>query len=376
MASRNARRLAVRALACIALIVGTLGWAGGTASAATGNRDFVFTLTNSTSGNEVLAFVRAQNGSLKPAGSFSTGGLGTSAGLGNQGGLVLSDDAKRLFAINAGSDQISAFKVGPRRLRLTDTVPSGGDQPISLTLHGDLLYALNAGSPANITGFTVASNGSLTAVPNSTRPLSQSAPGPAQVEFSPDGGVIVVTEKDTNLIDTYTVAGDGLATGPTTHPSNGPTPFGFAFGPSGRLFVSEAFGGAAGASATSSYKVSGAGGVSVISGSVPTTETAACWLVVTEDEQFAYVTNTGSGSVSGYYIGSDGTLTLLDPDGVTGVTGAGPIDAALTRGSGYLFTLDSGSHSISAFRVNGDGSLTPAAGASGLPAGATGLAAT
>jgi hypothetical protein len=81
--------------------------------------------------------------------------------------------------------------------------------------------------------------------------------------------------------------------------------------------VSEAFGGAVDASATSSYRLAG-GTLTPVSTSVPTTETAACWAVVTRNGQYAYVTNAGSGTVSGYSVGSDGSLTLLDADGVTG----------------------------------------------------------
>jgi 6-phosphogluconolactonase (cycloisomerase 2 family) len=195
------------------------------------------------------------------------------------------------------------------------------------------------------------------------------------VAFSPDGGLLVVTEKATNVIATYTVGAGGLATGPTAEPSVGATPFGFAFSRGGTLVVSEAFGGAAGASALSSYQPSPAGSLTPISPSVGTTETAACWVVITGNGRFAYTSNTGSGSISGYGLSHEGELTLLDADGVTAATTAGPIDLALSRNDRFLYSLDSGTGTISAFRVEADGGLTPAPGASGLPAGANGLAA-
>jgi 6-phosphogluconolactonase (cycloisomerase 2 family) len=73
----------------------------------------------------------------------------------------------------------------------------------------------------------------------------------------------------------------------------------------------------------SSYLVSANGALQVVSPAVPTTETAACWVVVTNDGRFAYTANAGSGSVSGLAIAFDGSLRLLDADGQTGVTGAG-----------------------------------------------------
>jgi 6-phosphogluconolactonase (cycloisomerase 2 family) len=250
--------------------------------------------------------------------------------------------------------------------------------PISLTVHGNLLYVLNAGGSGNITGFTV-DRGQLTPLAGSTQPLSNggvgSAPGPAQISFTPDGQQLVVTEKASNSILTYAIGAGGLASAPTVHPSAGMTPFGFAFNRRGYLIVSEAFGGAPDASAASSYALGGSD-LQVISPSVPTHQTAACWVVVTGNGKYAYTTNTGSGSVSGYQVGRDGSLTLLDADGVTGDTGPGsmPTDAALSVGSRYLYVLNSGTHTVAAFQVNGDGSLAPL-GEVSIPAGAVGIAA-
>jgi 6-phosphogluconolactonase (cycloisomerase 2 family) len=339
----------------------------------------VYVASNAADGNSVLVFSRAINGKLSPRGVFSTGGQGTGAGLGNQGGLILSEDGEWLFVVNAGSNEISAFSVRSNGLKWTDKVPSGGKHPISLTFDGDVLYVLNAGGAVsdqdNITGFVLTRNGKLLSLPNSTRPLSGPNTGPAQVSFSPRGGLLVVTEKNTNSLDVFTVEKDGTATGPLVQPSSGTTPFGFSFGRSNKLFVSEAFGGAADASALSSYRLHRDGMLESLSPSAPTTETAACWAVVTSDERFAYVTNTGSGSISGYAIGPRGRLKLLDPDGQTALPGAAPIDAAIASHDRFLYTLNSGSHTITGFRIGFRGDLTPVTVVPGLPASANGLAA-
>jgi 6-phosphogluconolactonase len=335
----------------------------------------VYTLTNSASENAVAVFDRARDGSLTAEGTVPTGGAGTGAGLGSQGALVLDDD--RLFAVNAGSNTISLLQVGNRgRVRLADVARSGGVRPISLTVHGKLVYVLNAGdatTPANIKGF-LALWGRLIALPGSSRPLSTAAPDPAQVEFSPDGRQLVVTEKATNMIVTYRVR-FGYAGAPNAQPSSGMTPFGFAFDRRGLLIVSEAFGGAPDASAMSSYSLSGDGTITPITASAKTTETAACWVVVTKNGRYTYTTNTGSNSITGYRIGSDGSLAILDADGKTANTGATPIDMALAKGSRLLYSLNSGVPEIQGFAVNGDGSLDPLGSAGGLPASAVGLAA-
>jgi 6-phosphogluconolactonase (cycloisomerase 2 family) len=338
----------------------------------------VYTMTNSPAGNAVLAFDRAADGSLTAAGSYPTGGTGTGAGLGNQGGIVLNGAGNLLAVVNAGSNDVSLFRVnGDGSLALTDRVSSGGTLPISVTIHHDLLYVLNAGGSGNISGFSISPQGDLTGIAGSTEPLSSGASGPAQVSFAPGGNWLVVTEKATNLISTYAVDHSGAASGPTTTPSSGATPFGFGFDQKGTLIVSEAFGGAADASAVSSYDNDGDGTWDVISPSAATTETAACWIVVTNSGRYAYTTNTGSGTISGYAV-HQGGLTLLDANGVTGTLGAGtaPSDMALSRDSRFLYARAGGTNQIAIFSVGADGSLTSLAGwISGLPAGFNGLAA-
>lgn len=348
-----------------------------TAALARGGSDVgaVFTLSNSASGNAVIAFVRGADGTLTLAGTFATQGNGTGAGLGSQGAVALSGDGRFLFAVNAASNSITSFAVDGASLTRVSTVASGGTLPISLTTHGNLVYVLNAGGTENITGFSVSQNGGLTMLPGSSRPLSGTGVGPAEVGFDPSGSSLVVTEKNTNRIDVFAVGNNGLASAPVVNASAGQTPFGFAFNQQGVLIVSEAFGGGADASAVSSYTLGTNGTLAIESASVPTTETSACWVAVTNNGKFAYAANTGSSSLTGYRV-DHASLTILNADGKTGITGTTAIDVALSRNSQFLYTLTADSHSISAFSVRqNDGSLTPASGASGLPVGTVGLAA-
>src|SRR5437588_6311915 len=71
----------------------------------------VYTLTNQVAGNGVAVFTRAADGTLSAAGRVATGGTGTGAGLGSQGAVALSDDGRWLFAVNAGSHDVSVFSV-------------------------------------------------------------------------------------------------------------------------------------------------------------------------------------------------------------------------------------------------------------------------
>ena len=336
---------------------------------------FRSTETNAASSNEIQIFDAGEGGSLQLTGQVATGGLGTSTGLGNQGAIALSRDGRWLFAVNAGSNDISTFAVTRSGLVLTDKVASGGTRPVSLSVHDNMVYVLNAGGNGNIAGFALSGYGRLRAIPQSVRPLSSATAGAAQISFSRDGETLVVTEKATNKISTYRVD-DGRVSGPTVHASHGATTFGFAFDRRGDLLVSEAFGGAANASALSSYELDDeddSGSLELISGSVATNQTAACWVVIVGHGRYAYVTNTGSGTITGFRVSRSGELTRVTADGRTGVTGGGPTDAAASRGGELLYILAPSIGQIVTFRVNGDGSVTRLSSTPGVAGSATGL---
>jgi 6-phosphogluconolactonase (cycloisomerase 2 family) len=343
----------------------------------------VYTMTNDASGNEVLVYPRSARGALGVPVAYSTGGLGTGGGLGNQSGVVLTHDDRWLLVVNAGSDTISVFAVGPHEIELVGVTDSEGQHPVSLTVDRDLVYVLNAGGSVggsdNIAGFQLDPSGELTYLEGSTRPLSGPSTAPAQVGFDPKGRVLVVTEKATNFVDTFVIGRDGLPTtlAPQVFVSPGQTPFGFDFGKRRQLFVSEANapGGVPtpGGGSASSYRVHADGMLEVISGAVPTTESAACWLLVTNDGRYAYTTNTPSGSVSSFSVANDGTLTLID--GQSAEPGGGPIDMAFSNDGRNLYTLNSGGGTISVFRVRSDGSLVSASSDATVREGANGLAA-
>jgi 6-phosphogluconolactonase len=371
------RKASKRAILSVVLasVAALATWAPA-ASAHPRGTGLAFTSTNEAGSNAVLVFRQAADGTLTPTGSFATGGAGTGSPLGSQGALALGrDHGRRLFVVNAGSNSISEFAVERDGLTLLQTVSSGGVDPVGLTVSDHLLYVLNegdSGTPGNISGFWVGSG--LTPIPGSSRPLSAAAVSAPQISFDPSGHVLVVTEKATNLIDTYTIHRDGRANGPVSHPSAGETPFGFAFDRRGDLVVSDAFGGAANAGALSSYELSEDGSLATISGPVPDNQSAPCWVVTTVNGRFAYTSNTASGTISSYTIGHDGSLALLAAGAASTGSGSAPIDIALSSDSRFLYALASGTHAVNGFRVRSDGSLVPLAGGpSGLPAGATGL---
>jgi len=339
-------------------------------NARRGGTGHVYTMSNEAGGNKILDYRRDADGRLTFSASYTTGGNGTGAGLGSQGTVNVSAD--ELLVVNAGSNTISSFKVTGNGLNLRSTINSGGTTPVSIARYDDIVFVLNAGGTGNIAGFKI-DDGKLRPIPNSIRPLSSNASGPAEIAFVNNGNHLAITEKATNKIITYTVSEHGIPGIMHSLTSANQTPFGFAVGRNGNIFVSEAAGGGANASTVSSYHVAYDGTISLITGPVSANQTAACWVVLTDDNRYVYATNTGSASVSSFSTNFTGSLNLANA--VAAPTGTTPIDAALSSNSKYLYVLNSNSHSISVYSVGNNGALSSLQTVTGLVAGDNGLAA-
>jgi 6-phosphogluconolactonase len=355
-------------------IVVLLGMAGllFPASALAHSRGAVFVLSNGADGNGVIAFQRTGDGHLGRRHTFATGGVGTGAGLGSGGAVVLSPDGRRLYAVNAGSDTVSVFRVFGAHLSRIQVVRSGGDLPISISAGAGRVYVLNAGITPSVVGFRVTGNG-LARIHGAWRHLAPGDRDPAQVGLNPAGTALVVTNKTSSTIDTFRVRAGGALGHALSHPSVGGTPFGFAFARSGALVVSDAS--IPPSSGATSYSVDGSGALTPTSGALENNQLAACWVAVTPNSRFAYTANTASGTVSAYRI-EHGSISLIG-NGVAGDTGAGskPADEAITPSGGLLYVLAGGAGRIEAFRTGPDGSLHHSGSVGSLPASAVGLAA-
>jgi 6-phosphogluconolactonase len=348
-----------------------LAFAATAASAVGGNKESVgavYTLSNGAA-NSVLAFDRAEDGSLTPAGTFATGGAGTGGGLGSEGSIVLSNDGHYLFAVNAASNSISTFRIeGHEAPALLNVVPSGGTTPISVDAHGNYVYVVNAGS-LTISGFTVDDDG-LIPLAGSTQALGGT--GPAQIQFSPNGHTLVVTNKTSNSISTFDVGEHGIAGPAQSAPAVGNTPFGFDFDNRGDVLVSNANAGPGNSSATSYDLDNRTNALSLITGPVLTGQGAACWLIASTDGRQAFTANAGGGSISTFDVSSHGELTLNRNTALG--AGSHPLDESVSRDGKFLYVVVDGFHLLVGYASGNDGSLTRVASAA-IPVGAAGLAA-
>jgi 6-phosphogluconolactonase len=340
----------------------------GTASGA------VYVQTNAAP-NEVIAFRRAGDGSLERIGSVATGGDGDgSPHLTSQGSVALTRDGGHLLVTNAASDDLSVFSVAADgSIELRDRVHTG-PAPKSVAERDGLVVVLNTGMPG-LASFLLHADGSIAPVEGGDQALASSDADPAQVAFSPDGSMIVITERGTDSIETYKVAADGTFGASHTIPSQGPTPYGFAFTSGGALVVTEAFRAEKGAAAASSYAIVD-GSLVPRTSSVGNGRSEICWVVVTPDDRFAFTTNFADGAVSRFAIAADGSLALEDATAGIAVDGMpGLRDEDLSSDGRFLYAIDADDGNIYGWSVDVKGSLELVGSWDGVPETVAGLAA-
>lgn len=369
--------LFTRIAATIGLLALTVATAAGShsASAAPTIVGHVYVNDNTAGTNTIGAFDRLANGALVPmhGSPFAAGGAGTGTAIGSQGALQVTSGGHYLLAVDAGSSQISVLRVASNgSLSLVGSpVSSNGIEPVSIAVHGNLVYVANEGNGAtgsNYTGFTLSLGGDPTPIKNSTVPLPSTA-NPGDVFFNSTGTHLVGTEVGTTdpstwLIDSFVVRNDGRLKAAPGSPfaAQGPGPFGSEFRPTnpGELYVSNAHGGTNNGT-VSAFGVATNGTLSSIGASpFADNQTAPCWVEISHDGQYLFTVNTASATISRYHILSDGSLSLLGATGFTNPTpetAVSPFDARLDPTGNFLYVVDAGIDAVSGFGVSG-GNLT------------------
>jgi 6-phosphogluconolactonase (cycloisomerase 2 family) len=320
----------------------------------------VFVQTDDPSGNTIVAYDRNGDGTLTQAGTYDTGGLGGVLNgsvvdhLASQGSLTLDESRHTLYAVNAGSDTVTVFGVHGDTLTRRDVVASGGSFPVSVAVHDDLVYVLNARDGGSVQGFR-RTGGGLAPIAGSNRALGLDASAtpefvntPGQVAFSPDGQQLLVTTKaNGNDVDVFAVRADGsLSAAPTVNNLSGAVPFALTWSGPGRVVLTEA-----GTNAVATFRLDGQGVLHAID-TAATGQAATCWIVRSHDRFFA--SNAGSANLSGYQVRGDGSLASL---GTTG-TDPGTVDATVSRDGRYLYVQAGGTGQVDAYALAHDGSLT------------------
>ena len=245
----------------------------------------MFVQTDNTAGNTIVAYTRTAAGGLQQVGSYPTGGNGGATmgsvvdHLSSQGSLAFDRRAGLLYAVNAGSNTITVFQVRGDGLIRSQVISSGGQFPVSIAVHGNQVFVLNAWGGASVAGFLQV-GGHLIPVPSWTRDLGLGTSSstvftgtPGQIGFTPDGSQLVVTTKNAaNTVDVFRDGPFGPSAEPTVTSLPGTIPFGFTFDQYGHLALTET-----GVSAVATFAIASDGTLTQL-GSAATGQAATCWI--------------------------------------------------------------------------------------------------
>ena len=331
----------------------------------------VYIESNDLIQNVILVFRQQQDGKLRLESRVNSGGKGLGAGLASQGALALDKKNNLLFAVNAGSNSVSSFRVkGDGNLELLYTAATGGEKPVSVTVHGHYVYVVN-NSSADITGFKVSDNGQLESIAGSHQTLSSAGADPAQISFTPDGYALLISEKANNKVTAFGVKGDGGIYNKVVNQSVGNTPFGFDIVRDRFMVVSNADGGNPGTSSCTSYKNLDNLRINAVNGKVNNGQTSACWVGATSFGRYAYVSNTASNTLSAYFVDFSGRLYVIP--WVNEKAGEQPADIIVSSDNRYVYNINGGSNTLGEFKRGVLGKLQNIGSISALPDFAAGL---
>lgn len=325
----------------------------------------IYSMSNDAAQNMILAFSQQNNGAIQLEASYAARGGGSGTSLQSQGSLTILNNW--LFAVNAGTNTIASFEIlNNGTLRFADTIDAGGALPVSITAFQNRVYVVNAGS-SSISGYYVNNQGIFSVISNSGRALSKPNAMPAQISFTPNGQMLVVTESAANTVTCYLMDGSGRPYPPSSYLSSGETPGGFCF-VGNYIVMSQAKNNVAEQGTVSSYNAWGVG--YPISGPLCAQQTGTSR--VAAYEQIVYALNPGSNSISSFVMDKYGALELKEK--MAAATGNGPSAIAVHHDAKTLYQVNSGSRSMSGYKIAGNFALSKAGEITGLPPAASGLA--
>lgn len=306
----------------------------------------IYAMTNGETTNTIVAYGRNIDGTLTLIGSTDSEGAGTGANnvvpgpggmtldpLASNYSLIMSPNNNFVFAVNAGSNEVSSFVVNDDfSLTHVSTIDSGGNDPVTLATLGNTIYVANVdGGTGTLNGFTFDVNGVLSETSNSERTLTGR---PTAIRFTRNGQYLVVTEVNTNRLQVYAVNGDLLSDMPNTFEYESPAdgrnvsnPFGletisrngdqYVSVGEARVFTVDGVA-APQTSSVSTFLVGTDGSLTSISSDIRTDNDGddsvgpitSCWVVANNAQNLIVSVNSFSNNISSFDLAANGDTTL------------------------------------------------------------------
>jgi Lactonase, 7-bladed beta-propeller len=317
------------------------------------------------------------------------------------GSLILTPDRRFLFTTNAGDNSVSSFAVGDDgQLTLLDVEPTGNAVAGRCGTADSLAYAPSSGTlfvvhafgPDHVRLMSVDGQGKLTArterytvnTQHKTDRVTTMAVLSPDERFllvgtifderpsvNPDGTpkYVIANAQDPDGLVVFPVRGDGTLGAPSFHDGGGAVPFYMAFlhGRPDRFIIGTAIGnGCVMGSIDADGKIA-------IGPLVPIDTSAGkpselCWVAITPDDRWAFVSNFGYSNLSSYRIDGTELAVAWDPacpavpgDGTfrafNGTVSSGPSDSWMTPDGAYLYQIYGNASRLVGYAIHPEGSL-------------------
>jgi 6-phosphogluconolactonase (cycloisomerase 2 family) len=306
----------------------------------------VYVESNDPNGNAIFAFKRHADGSLTPlpGSPFPTGGTGITPtfNLGpfdSDQEIISNPSHTLLFAVNGGSDTIAVFKIASNG-SLTPVAGSpffsGGSNPVSVGLAGDVLCVVNKDEDPdhpgtflpNYTTFLVKASGQLVPIPGSTV-LEENGADPSQAFVAPGGKLLFGADFLGGALRSFAISPSGRLIPRELQPlppaqfadtGAGAFPLGLAAHPTRPIL----YVGFVTISRVGVYRYNSAGALQFLL-SVPNSGHGVCWLRVNKEGTRLYASNTGDPSITVYDISRDPSEPLeIQKVNLNSVPGSNP----------------------------------------------------
>ncbi len=308
---------------------------------------------------EVLAYsIDPASGALSPApGSPYTAGNTPAA-------ISIHPSGKYVYVANSLSDDISVFTVNAADGSLVSAgTVSAGSFPNDIVIDPDgrFLYAVNANS-GNISAYRIGQNdGSLTEIAGS--PFSTGVGIPSSIAVSPTGRFVYLTGSSGSLAAFTLDAGTGVLTAAGSPHASGALSADVTVDAAGRfVYVANS-----GSNDLSVFRVDAVSGALTAEGKISARQTpfrvalARGDSPVTYTPKYAYAANAGSGDISQYAIGADGSLSSLATPTVA--AGSQPRSITVDPSGRFAYAANYTSNTLSAYTVDqGTGELAEVSG--------------
>ena len=379
-------RTVATAMLTLAAIAATPG--SGVASGTT--RNVVYVESNNPKGNAILAYTRHADGRLTAmAGSpFATGGagVGPSTSLGpydSDSEIITNPDHTLLFAVNGGSDSIAVFQIaasGALTPVAGSPFASGGSNPVSLALAGNVLCVVNKDEDPNhpgralpnYTSLRVSPHGQLSPIARSTL-YDDNGSDPSQILLSPISTVGFGADFLGGAVRSFLLEPTGRLQARAILPppafefadSGAPAlPLGLAVHPTRPLL----YVGFVTINRIGIYRYDALGGLHYLR-SVPDSGKGVCWILLNKAATRMYVSNTVDPSVSVYDLTADPTEPVeIQKVFLNSAPGSNPggYQIALDPTDRFLHVISQqfsststpAANALHIFQVAGDGTVT------------------